>query len=693
MFINMSFGAEINKLKNASVEFKDNVLTLSTGKVVRKLKVTNAGLKTFFIGLINKDKSIREVVSLTPNDLSGSDFTVNATYWSKAYSSSFRESLKNNFTAKLLDIKTSIDDDNHFTTPHFKTVVEFEYSKSFILRYTAWTYPNATGFRSQISVKGMAVSLKKEINPISYCDAVTLPKSFDNFTKIGYYSDTQNRNSIEEEIVYKTKNINDKKYANLIIADNNKDLGLMLVKENSGCVNTPKVKIKFGKFLLINNDLLVNEGLGWRAKDLCLQHKEFRKCFASWLIVYQKECEANNLDDSRQLALKEFDRSRYVVNKKLDMYILANSWGSGNTYDQSKYASREENILKEIISQADLGIDVQQIDDGWQGWGYKNWRTVPQIVNKGRKEPKKTYDMYPQGWKNVKALAKEKNMRLGLWASNAIDGDSLFYNYQKGGFNYYKIDFAYLSTMPKLRALENKIRTFITKANHNVRVNWDVTEKNPRMGYFFGREYGNIFLANRKPNTPESVVYKPFLVLRDAWQISENLNLNKFQVTVQNGLDTNKKESDAYLYKQDYLTAIALMSSPLFFHLTQKYDDEQRDAVRALLKKYKGIRSNLYDCYTFPIGNKPDNKSYVGFQAVDVKNNYKTGYLLIFRERLNQESKKKIQLKFNGNKEQEYHFVNLMMGSSFSAKSDSANCIEFSIANGGQYLFLSYQKK
>lgn len=112
------------------------------------------------------------------------------------------------------------------------------------------------------------------------------------------------------------------------------------------------------------------DSLGLSATGLGIDHeqitKNYRPLWGYWTIGFQGDT------TELQKALKRFDRIRYPIDPKRDIYIMANNWGSGSSGEQSKFASREENILKEIESQKDLGIDLQQVDDGWQGLNYKD---------------------------------------------------------------------------------------------------------------------------------------------------------------------------------------------------------------------------------------------------------------------------------------------------------------------------------
>ena len=365
---------------------------------------------------------------------------------------------------------------------------------------------------------------------------------------------------------------------------------------------------------------------------------------------------------------------------------MANNWGSGSTGDESRHASIESNILREIQSQKDLGIDLQQVDDGWQGsYQYKTWDYVSKAKNKQFGE----YDVYPEGWKNIKASAKKEDIRLGLWGAHNISGEALLKHYNEGGFTSYKLDFANLNTYDKFHGFVNKIREFIKKTNHKVRVNWDVTENPPRIGYYFGREYGNIYLENRKPMTPVNVVYHPYLVLRDAWQVAKYTNLNKFQISVQNLDKVNKKVSDAYLHNHPYSVAITLMGSPIFFQETHYYTKEAKDEIKPVIAIYKKHRDEMYQGFVFSIGEKPSNKSWSGFQNYNPDT--KRGYLTIFREINNEEFSKQMSLHFV--KDTKLILTNLMTGTTEEKTINSDGDINFEIHKPADFRFYKYEIK
>ncbi|MCL3779399.1 hypothetical protein EMN47_03255 [Prolixibacteraceae bacterium JC049] len=339
----------------------------------------------------------------------------------------------------------------------------------------------------------------------------------------------------------------------------------------------------------------------------------------------------------------------------------------------------------------ELGLDLLQIDDGWQGTQYSKWETVATAKYKKPQLDAKLadnaiYEVYPEGWTNVRKAAKEAGIKLGLWAAWTIPYEDLLKNYQLGDFRSYKLDFAKLRDYKTLRNLENKVRSFILKTDHKVRVNWDVTENPPRIGYYFGREYGNIYLENRKPLTPVNVLYHPWLVLRDAWHVAKYTNLNKFQITYQNLDMANREESDAYQHNHDYALAITLMGSPIFFQEIHLLSDKAKSAIKPLIDTYKSVRNDMYEGYVFAIGEEPTNSSWTGFQNYNPKS--KSGYLTIFRELNSDKATYKFNLNFIDGKNVE--FKDLELGESFNIKDFNGLSVALS---KGTYKFFSYQVK
>ncbi|MCX6309141.1 MAG: alpha-galactosidase, partial [Bacteroidia bacterium] len=368
------------------------------------------------------------------------------------------------------------------------------------------------------------------------------------------------------------------------------------------------------------------------------------------------------------------ERIRFPVNPETDMYIIANTWGSGRGVNAANYS----NVLVELQSQKELGIDVQQIDDGWQknNAGTQTGGWYPHT------------DKFPNGFQPVKTAANLLNVKLGLWfASMPVTLKEMKDNFDAGGFSYCKLDFANLNNHANLEKIIEKTRAFELYTQHKSKVNWDVTEVAPRFGYFWAKEYGCVFLENRKTTSPVSVIYTPYLVLRDLWHLSKYCNLNKFQGTVQNIEMVDTQASDAYKHNHPYAAAIPLMSTPLFFQETHFYSQQAKDQIKNVLAAYKNVRNDMYECLVYPIGNEPNNASWSGFQAQHPDKTI--GFIHLFREINNTDSTQNIQLRFLKNKK--ITFTNLLTNECIQVTSDGAGFVKFDIQNPCDFRMYKYE--
>jgi len=495
---------------------------------------------------------------------------------------------------------------------------------------------------------------------------------------VGYFNDTQHRNKPETPLIKELEievgidRVNNN-WSNLVCLQKNNN-GIVVVKESHKCVN--QYGVDTGDFELMK-DGLTNTGTSLFLHDIL--QDEYSWCWASWSILYEGG------QDEMEMAIKEFDRIRYPVDKKRDIYIQANTWGS----DRGREASHEENVLAEMLSQQDLGIEIQQIDDGWQSVSLR--MLDEQERDKDQRADLEWHvrnDWYPEGWKNVVIKSKETGVRLGLWgAAQPITLNALKWNYDHGGFVTYKLDFADLGSHQRMNELMKKVRSFVKYTNHKVRVNWDLTENAPRYGYYWAKEYGCVYLENRKPKVPSNAVYIPSLVLRDIWQLSKYNNVNRFQTTIQNIDMVDRQLSDAFLHNHPYVLAIGLVGTPLFFQETHFYSDEARIQIKDLLKKYKAQRERMYEQFVFPICDVPNNSNWTGFQWIDTKK--ENGYLMVFRELNNLESEKQIELRFLKNKKLEIN--DLETGESTEANVSDNGKFSLKIETKAGFKFLRYK--
>ncbi len=643
------------------MQFDGQNLTVSTGTVTRQWHLSRRGLQT---------------VSLR---LGAQEYAPTRTHGATACDWDFGPLGE----CKLVSLSADLDDDERFTSDHLRVVAEFEYPEGGLrLRYAIWAYPGAPGLRTQCRLKALAAYDgagatfdPQVVETISVQHPKLRRRAFGLMQGIKANMDA--RILREAEVPDGSAAVD---WANGVAlrAD---DHGVILIKESNKHTHLHKnADVATGEFLFDHESASVT-GAGLLPQDVTADR--FRNCWATWTVLFSGD------ESNAELALKRFDRVRFPVHPTHDVYIMANTWGTEDGRAPCLHAAREENVLEELESVADLGIDVLQIDDGWQT---PQWTTAASAreVQHGAGAAKQfgDYPVYPHGWANVRRRADELGVKLGLWAAWTAPSAALIENYDRGDFKYFKLDFANLTTKDKFDSLTNKARTLVRYSNHTARVNWDVTEFATRMGYFSGREYGNVYLANRKTQTVRDPVrYVPYKVLNDAWNLSKYVNLNKFQVTVQNVDRLYPPEStDAGEHPHHYAVGIALMSSPIFFQETRHYSPTARSQVRELLSIYKQHRQAIYRGYVFPIGDEPDNQSWTGFQNHDPSSG--SGYLTIFRERLNREESSDFNLEFVRNTN--LRITNLVTAEPSTHWIGPRGELELKVAEAPGFLFLRY---
>jgi len=521
----------------------------------------------------------------------------------------------------------------------------------------------------------------------------------------GYYSDTQNRNLRETPLLHEdvyTNPISGTErervgWASFVaLQDARANEGLVMLKESHKCINS--FGVDAGDFILDATGL-ANTGLSMRAKDVV--PGKYTKTWANWTILHTGA--------DAPLAIKKFDRARFPLMTE-HIKMTSNTWGLSKGTGDGRYRAREENVLKEIAAAADIGVDGVQIDAGWHGQntprGQEQWRPA----KKSSAAPHGAYALYPDGWKNICNAANKAGVQLGFWSAHYIPLESLIWNYDHGCFRFVKVDYLYLGTRAGIDNITQKARDFILHTKHNMVLDWDLTELGPRMGVYFGREYGNLFLANRKTVTPAQTIYTPYLVLRDAWHASKYINLNRIQMDIQNVAAVPAgPTSNASEHEQDYAVAIALMSSPLFFCELQYFDEPARAKMRPLIAAWKRERDNLARGYVHPIGAEPDDASWTGFQnhiedsapatppspsgrgAAGEGLPKANGYLLIFRELNNTQSSATIALNYVAGKT--LRLTDLITGKTFEAAADKQGRVNFTMEKPGDYRFYRYETR
>lgn len=653
-------------LKQASVEVQADTIIATTGKVSRKWCWTGKGLVTTSM----RQEEIKKEFIKNPQLLSDWNLPGAINPNSKA-------------TFVSLDVRES--DDDGFISPHLEVITHLRYDSARIeLQHVVWVFPDAPGVRTQLRVKAMD-GFKPEGLPESetsrnyYGHTLSVPSGQTEYLPLdfsvknerlywGYYNDPgsrhdQSRDMLKEERVvgYPVFQDEDINWASGVGIDYDGN-GVCVVKESHKCVNQQGHNT--GSFYAGPKGLSVT---GWGVQPKEIVTDRFRECWATWTILY------TDGNDGMQLALKRFDRARYPVFPERDLMIINDTWGPADP--GGAQFTKEEYLLKEIPILADLGVDVLRIDDGWQinPWGGEKEVFLPN---------------YPDKWENIKQSCTKYGVKLGLWiAVQRAKQKDLLWNLQDANVVTWKVDFDHLNNREAFEKRFMNIREIMKKSWMKTQFSFCPEYADPRYGWYYAKEYGSIYFQNLQEALPEHLTMVPYHVLRQNWLMSKYFNGNKLQVLLQNPKRVDRTRSDAYLHSHSYCFAQGVPFIPVFFQGAQYLDEEGRGELKQFISMYKQHREKLFACYSFPVGETPTNDSWAGYQFINDKMN--EGYLLLFRELHNKESKKEICLKFLAGKT--IQLTDLQTGRSYKKQISKGGNVDFLINNPADYSFLSYK--
>ncbi|HBK32221.1 MAG TPA: alpha-galactosidase, partial [Porphyromonadaceae bacterium] len=155
----------------------------------------------------------------------------------------------------------------------------------------------------------------------------------------------------------------------------------------------------------------------------------------------------------------------------------------------------------------------------------------------------------------------------------------------------------------------------------------DVTA-DKRFGYLYKNEYGNIFLENRYTDFGN---YYPYWTLRNLWCLSKYVPAQNLQIEFLNKWrNENIYKNDTFApksYDFEYLFAITMMAQPLAWMEAHNLPAEAF-SLGKVIEKYRTIQQDIHKGDILPIGEKPDGRSWTGFQSLQDNQ----GYFLVFRE-------------------------------------------------------------
>ena len=329
-------------------------------------------------------------------------------------------------------------------------------------------------------------------------------------------------------------------------------------------------------------------------------------------------------DIGRRAALMRAQRGLRPFVPGRDGLFLSNTWG-----DRNRDARLcEPFMLKEIAAAAELGVDVVQIDDGWQKGRTANssaangkgvwdgyWATDPGFWEC---DPVR----FPNGLGPLVAAAAAKGMGLGLWfgpdsshdAANWERDAALLLDYHRTlGIGYFKIDSLKTRSPLSLERQEALFAKVLKESGRRVVFDLDVTAER-RPGYFGLVEIGPVFVENRYSDWRK---YWPHQTLRQFWALADVVDPVRLRMEVLNPL------RNAELYADDPLApakwpiestfASVMLGSPLGWFEASGLAPETVARLAPFVATWKKHRDRLHAGVVHPVGAKPDGVSWTGF--------------------------------------------------------------------------------
>lgn len=345
-------------------------------------------------------------------------------------------------------------------------------------------------------------------------------------------------------------------------------------------------------------------------------------------------------------AATDFQRKLRPYVPGRDGLFLSNTWGDGNR----DACINETFLMKEVAAGAELGVDVIQIDDGWQ----KGRSANSAALAKGEKgrwgswwDVEGFWDVdpvrFPNGLQPVVAAAKEKGMKFGLWFGPDStdeakhwekDAEFLLDLHRRLGIDYFKLDSMKSQTPLALERQAKLMDRLMTGSDARITIDLDVTA-GVRPGYYGFPKIGPVFVENRYIRKNDSRLWWPHLTLRNLWSLAQVVDPVRLRMEVLNprrGRDfypANDPLAPAR-WPEDAIFAISMFASPLGWFEIQNLRPETVAAWKPLIVRWKAERDAVHAGYVYPVGGRPDGVAWTGFVA-GAKDG-RSGSVLLFRE-------------------------------------------------------------
>jgi len=322
-------------------------------------------------------------------------------------------------------------------------------------------------------------------------------------------------------------------------------------------------------------------------------------------------------------------------------FIMSNTWG-----DRSRDAAMKEDfVLRELECAHHLGVDIVQLDDGWQK-GISSNSTYAAENRGGVFEGFWDFDKdfwvldpvkFPGGMDVILKKAEELGIEMGFWF--APDSAEDFVNWEKDvevvrtlveehGARYIKLDGVVLRSELCEKNYIAMLDAISQLDGGKLQFNLDITN-DERLGYFCGIPYGTLFVENRYTDFKN---YYPHRTLRNLWQLSKYIPAIKFQFEVLNPRRNAELYGDDPLapntYDIDWIFASVMPSNPLIWMEMQHLTETDTESLRKIIAVYRQHREEMAKMPVTPVGDLPNGVDWSGFHW---QNGNSQGYLALFR--------------------------------------------------------------
>lgn len=344
----------------------------------------------------------------------------------------------------------------------------------------------------------------------------------------------------------------------------------------------------------------------------------------------------------RTAALQAFQRALRPYVPGRDGLFLSNTWGDRNRDSRIN----ETFLLAEVEAGARLGVDVVQIDDGWQ----KGRSANSAAVAKGKGAWNGYWDAdpefwlpdpvrFPRGLAPVVAAARSKGLKFGLWfgpdSSGGVtnwqrDAGRLLDLHRSDGVDYFKIDSVKATSTLAEDNLHRFFDRVLAESAGKVVFDLDVTAET-RPGYFGAPRVGPIFVENRYTDFHR---YWPHQTLRSLWSLAHVVDPVRLRIELLNNTRQVEKYPDDPLapakWRPDALFATAMMASPLGWFEVSNLPDGYVAAVAPLVAAWRRERGRMHGGTILPVGEAPDGIAWTGLASVAPDR--RSAYAVVFRE-------------------------------------------------------------